>query len=103
MMTQVSNVCDRGYIGIRKTISLLSPYLERVEKNPCATLITLFINAAKEVMKASDATGGTMNTDVLFRYISPHSLFPPSPNGAGLTRLWDARDLAADAEMFFQR
>lgn len=55
-------------------------------------------------MKASGATSEKPNIDFLSRYIPMPAVPPmPLPNGADLTRLWDARDLAADAEAFFQK
>jgi len=42
---EVANICDAGYIGIRNTLSLLTPLLQLPCRNPHAILVTLFINA----------------------------------------------------------
>ncbi|KND87546.1 hypothetical protein TOPH_07817 [Tolypocladium ophioglossoides CBS 100239] len=103
-VNQVSNICDRGYIGIRNTLSLLGPYLQQPQQNPQATLITLFINAIKEVMKEGGAESEIPNMQYLSQYIPlPQLISMPSLSGAGVTRFWDARDLAADVETFFLR
>jgi hypothetical protein len=46
--TQVSNICDRAYIGLAPTIGIFAPLLQEPIANPHATLITLFMNAVEE-------------------------------------------------------
>src|SRR6266480_5135204 len=45
---QVSNISDGGYLGIPRTLSLLSPFLQKRTDNSHATMITLFMNAVAE-------------------------------------------------------
>ncbi|CAA9965929.1 DUF4470 multi-domain protein [Pyrenophora teres f. maculata] len=45
---EVSNVCDRGYIGASQTLEAFSPMLKAKTENPHATLIMLFLNAVDE-------------------------------------------------------
>ncbi|KAK3053334.1 hypothetical protein LTR09_005503 [Extremus antarcticus] len=58
---EVSNISDRGYMGVREVIAHLSPLLRAPQDNPHATLITLFMSAVsdswttKEGGKSSDA------------------------------------------------
>ena len=94
----MSNICDGGYIGIRNTLSLLSPLLQTPGQNPHATFITLFINAVKEAVKWGDPTDETPNMQFLTKYLPvPQTL---SMNDADMLRIWDARDLALDVEKF---
>lgn len=45
---QVSNIADRGYLGVHRTIYLMIPLLQAPSLNPHATLITLFMNVVEE-------------------------------------------------------
>lgn len=97
----MSNICDAGYIGIRDTLSFLSPLLQSPQQNPHATLITLFINAVKEAVKRGNPMDEAPNMQFLTKYLqSPRTL---SQYDADLLRIWDARDLALDVEEFFKR
>ncbi|KAL2063905.1 hypothetical protein VTL71DRAFT_4399 [Oculimacula yallundae] len=98
---EVANICDGGYIGIRNTLSLLSPFLKSPQQNVHATLITLFINAVKETVKRGDPKDETPNMRFLMKYLPlPRT---PSMNDADMLRIWDARDLALDVDRFFNR
>ena len=96
----MANICDRGYIGIRSTLSLLSPLLQLPQQNPHATFITLFINAVKETVKARHTMDETPDLEFLSKYLP----FPrkSSLNDADMLRIWDARDLALDVDKFFK-
>lgn len=101
---QVSNICDGGYIGIRDTVSLFSPLLQGARRNAHATLITLFINATMEVMRAGGAESVKPDIKYLSRFIPSPSLSSMlSPSSAAMTRIWDARHLALDVEGYFRR
>lgn len=54
--TQVSNVSDSGYVGVRGVVSLMEPFLQEPAINPHATLITLFMNAVTESMTHQEQT-----------------------------------------------
>ncbi|CAF3612824.1 unnamed protein product [Fusarium graminearum] len=41
---EVSNISDSAYLGIHKTVAIMSPLLQPSSVNPHATLITLFMN-----------------------------------------------------------
>ncbi|KAH8674391.1 hypothetical protein BGZ60DRAFT_468760 [Tricladium varicosporioides] len=98
---EVANICDGGYIGIRNTLSLLSPFLQSPRQNVHATFITLFINAVKETVKRGDPGDETPNMRFLTNYLPfPQTL---SMNDADMMRIWDARDLALDVDKFFSR
>lgn len=46
--TQMSNVCDRSFLGPYTCIEGFSPLLKPMSENPKATLLMLFMNAAVE-------------------------------------------------------
>jgi len=107
---EVSNICDNGYVGIRKTLSLLSPFLQTPEQNPHATFITLFINAVKETAKMGGEEAQTPDMKFLGNYLplpnfSPRLMALPGGilNDADMLRIWDARDLALDMNKFFEQ
>lgn len=54
---QVSNISDRGYLGIARTLGLLSPLLQKRTDNPHATMITLFMNAVAEIVHSAPPNG----------------------------------------------
>ena len=98
---KVANICDGGYIGIRKTLSLLSSFLQSPRQNAHATFITLFINAVKEAVKRGDPRDETPDMQLLTNYLPLPQTF--SMNDADMVRIWDARDLALDVDKFFSR
>lgn len=97
----MANICDGGYIGIRDTLSLLSPFLQSPRQNVYATFITLIINAVKEAVKRGTPRDETPNMQFLTNYLPiPQT---PSMNDADMVRIWDARDLTLDVDQFFSR
>jgi hypothetical protein len=90
-----------AYIGIRNTLSLLSPLLQSPQQNPHATLITLFINAVKEAVKRGNPKDETPDMRFLTKYLPPPQSL--SLNDADIVRIWDARDLALDVDKVFRR
>lgn len=51
---QVSNISDRCYLGVYRTLECMVPLLQEPEANPHATLITLFMNVVDETMIEED-------------------------------------------------
>ncbi|KAH8593889.1 hypothetical protein B0O99DRAFT_546517 [Bisporella sp. PMI_857] len=101
---EVANICDAGYDGIRNTLSLLSPLLQSPLQNPHATLITLFINAVKEVVKMGHQIDEISDMEFLTKYLPSPRMFPlPGMNDADMLRIWDARDIALDGDKYFDR
>jgi hypothetical protein len=100
----VANICDGGYVGIRDTLSLLSPLLQPLKQNPHATFITLFINAVKEAVKCGHSSDETPDVMKITNYLPSPRLFPPpSMNDPDMLRIWDARNLALDVDRYFKR
>ncbi len=91
-------------MGIRDTLSILSPFLQPPRQNLHATFITLFINAVKEAIKMGDSADEMPDIETLIKYLPAPRLFPPpSTNNADMTRIWDARSLALDVNKYFKR
>jgi len=53
---QTSNISDEGFLGMRCTVSVLSPLLQRPSENPHATLITSLVNAVKDYTSKNPAS-----------------------------------------------
>ncbi|OBT66458.1 hypothetical protein VE03_03695 [Pseudogymnoascus sp. 23342-1-I1] len=100
---EVANICDFGYLGIRNTLDPLLPLLQLPRENPHATFITTFINAVKEVVKMGNSNDGLGDLGRITNYL-PFQLLPPllrsSPD---ILRVWDAHDLVADVDKYFER
>ncbi|KAF2026004.1 hypothetical protein EK21DRAFT_75066 [Setomelanomma holmii] len=61
---EMANICDRGYLGPHKCLQLFSQLLKPNSENPHATLLMLFLNAAKEeehILQSSDTKIGQAN------------------------------------------
>ncbi|KAI9731728.1 MAG: hypothetical protein M1834_004517 [Cirrosporium novae-zelandiae] len=51
---EVSNIVDRGYLGLGATLTSFGPLLKQKTQNPNATLVALFLNAIHEVCIPAD-------------------------------------------------
>lgn len=101
---KVSNIADEGYLGIRGTLAALTPLLEPSERNPNATLITLFLNAVMEIAKAGDEKDSISNMKLLMEYLpTPDWLSFARPQNADMMRLWDARAMVMDVKKYFKK
>ena len=97
-------MCDGGYLGIRKALSLLSPLLQPPSRNPYASYIAIFINAVKEAVKWGGPGEEKPDYDTLLKYFPTTNIFSlMSKDNADAYRIWDARDLALDVDKFFKR
>ena len=93
-----------GYFGLRDTVALFSPLLQTIKQNRCATLITLFINAVMEMVKAAGETEPMPDMGLIMKHLpSPDLSSRMLMNNADMLRLWDARCLFIDGEKYFQR
>ncbi|KAI0410710.1 hypothetical protein F5X98DRAFT_368641 [Xylaria grammica] len=70
---QTSNIADKGWFGIHKTLATLGPFLQAPDINPHATLITSFINAVDENLTQQDRmaniTPNSAETKTLLKYL----------------------------------
>lgn len=80
------------------------PLLQPPQRNPHATLISLFLNAVMEMVKRTGGEKAIMPqvTDWVLKYL-PVADFASlmNPSGAEMVRLWDARTLFLDVDKFF--
>lgn len=99
-----------GYLGTRDTLSLLTPLMQSQQRNPHATLITLYINAVMEMVKQQPGKEQAPDMKFLSNYLAFDKmslLFMKDPDtwmhNAEMLRIWDARNLPLDANKYFKR
>ncbi|EUC29428.1 hypothetical protein COCCADRAFT_40188 [Bipolaris zeicola 26-R-13] len=84
---EISNICDRGYVGPHTCLQLFSQLLKPTSQNPNATLLLLFINAAVEVDREAHPQGDLQSLvpamERLREYI-PFDKSRANMNGAGM-------------------
>jgi hypothetical protein len=104
--TQVSNIADAGYLGIRRTICLMVPLLQGPLINPHATLITLFMNAVDEKITEHDRTAEmtqhSPTTKRLLKYLPPKGM-PTNPFDPKPIKFSLARESVATYDHIFHR
>ncbi|KAK4113195.1 hypothetical protein N656DRAFT_824922 [Canariomyces notabilis] len=101
---EVSNITDDSHLGLRNTLTSLMPLLQPPQRNPHATLISLFLNAVIQMVKGLGLEGPATEqaTGKVLTYL-PVTDFASflNPSGAEMTRMWDARNLFLDLDTFF--
>lgn len=104
--TQVSNVSDRGYVGIHRTVAMMAPLLQGPLINPHATLITLFMNAVPETMTMEEQRavmsphGQAMRR--LLKFL-PMERMPMSPYDPAFVKMSYASSVVAAYDHIFDR
>ena len=100
---EVSNIVDRGYLGLERTLTILVPWLKPADINPHATLLALFLNAVAECEDPSE-TGQTIinSSSAMHKFLPPHPgiLSPQSP---AFIKHMTALELFKDFELSFRR
>jgi len=74
-LLQISNICDRGFLGPHKCFQVFSPLLKPKAVNPYATLLMLFLNAAAEtehMSKTSDLKTFKSNHEAAMRRLTKY-------------------------------
>ncbi|KAF5664362.1 hypothetical protein FHETE_7119 [Fusarium heterosporum] len=103
---EVSNISDKGYLGIHETVGIMSPLLQAPSVNPHATLITLFMNLVDESMTKQDqmaeATMGSLSTKRLLQFIPPERP-PTSHHDPDIIKFAYARDFVRNYDHIFDR
>ena len=101
----MSNICDIAHVGTRKTLTLLSPFLQPRQENPHAALISLFINYAEEEMRLRDPDLLKYNPSIEF--LTSYLPYPPADArqdlNAEMVRIYDARNLVPVNDGFFYK
>ncbi|KAI9810023.1 MAG: hypothetical protein M1827_006721 [Pycnora praestabilis] len=70
---EVSNIVDRGYLGLERTLTTLAPWLKPADVNPHATLLTLFLNAVAECEEPSETIQIAKDrSSVVHKFLPPH-------------------------------
>ena len=88
---------------MRETSAILGPLLQSPQRNPHATLITVFINAVMEIAGGNEESI-VPRMDIVMEYLpTPDILQLGLPHNADMMRIWDARTLVLDTDRFFQR
>ncbi|KAH8698962.1 hypothetical protein BGW36DRAFT_396585 [Talaromyces proteolyticus] len=102
----VSNISDRGWLGIHRTLHLMVPLLQTPLQNPHATLITLFMNAVDETLtdgdKMKELTLHSRATKYLLRYRPPNGT-KSSEYDAALIKFTVGRELVTPYDHIFDR
>ncbi|RGP78863.1 set and mynd domain-containing 3 [Fusarium longipes] len=103
---EVSNISDRGYLGIHQTVGIMSLLLRAPSVNPHATLITLFMNVVDENMtqrdQMADATPNSPSTKRLLKFLPPRRP-PTSSNDPDIIKFSYARDYVRTYDHIFDR
>ena len=70
---EVSNIIDRGYVGLERTLTTLAPWLKPADVNPHATLLGLFLNAVAECEEPSETVRIAKDrSSVMHKFLPPH-------------------------------
>ncbi|KAF2230331.1 hypothetical protein EV356DRAFT_345567 [Viridothelium virens] len=104
-----SNVADEEFLGIKKTLATVGPFLKPKSENPHATILTLFLNA---IDNADSSSGNTGKRDAFRQhYRTLMSLNPwalqefhsgePSLRNPAFVRIAGDTKLLRDHEKFF--
>ncbi|PQE03580.1 MYND finger family protein [Rutstroemia sp. NJR-2017a BVV2] len=103
---EVSNIGDRGYLGPEKLLKTFSPLLKRKSQNPHATILGLFLNAARECLTTRDELMFMpVESQQVMKYmpISRDSLTNRTPGNADTVKFVNALAFFRDYDMLFDR
>lgn len=116
---EVSNICDRGYVGPAVTLATFSSMLKAKSENPKATLLMLFLNAVREEESESrdslDPTAMAHRGRQIKRYLDIKQPIIDAAMGKGgmsamqymtspdFTLVTDSLNLCGDFDAYFKR
>ncbi|KAJ5047251.1 uncharacterized protein L3040_003090 [Drepanopeziza brunnea f. sp. 'multigermtubi'] len=103
---EVSNIGDRGYLGPQTIIGTFGPLLKDKSHNPCATLLTLFLNAVHEEFSEADSLLTIKSESIrLQNYLptDPAKFQPGHMFDAEFMRFNDARLMVRDFDKVFEK
>lgn len=103
---EVSNITDRGYLGLELTLSIFGPLLKPRSQNPKATLLALFLNAIhEESYGASVIASLESDKDRICRYLplTREVLANARPSSADFIRFIEASAMFRDFDKPFRR
>lgn len=95
----MSNICDEGWLGTDRTVSLLGPLLQKPSEKPHATLLLLYMNAVMEA-HTQNHTSMEKSTEKLMQYKTIRNRCTADPANA-ITIIMSVASLAKDVESDF--
>lgn len=101
--TEVSNICDAGYLGCAKTLFSLGPLLQKQSTNPHATLIMLFMNAIEENLTPADQAAAVRSSMAQVVKYLPPPISRSNPYDPCYLKYMLAADLFRDNDRFFNK
>jgi hypothetical protein len=106
-VSQVSNVSDKGYVGIPLVLGHMMNLLREPHINPHATLVTLFMNAVDETRTEQDQISeislDSASSKRLVKYLPPRSIPNTSTHHPELIKFSYARDHVGSFDHIFDR
>ncbi|PQE06221.1 MYND finger family protein [Rutstroemia sp. NJR-2017a BBW] len=105
-LTKVSNIGDRGYLGPENLLKTFSPLLKRKSQNPHATILGLFLNAARECLTTEDELlfmPGEAQQLLKYMPTSRDSLTNRTHGNADTVKFANALGFFRDYDMLFER
>ena len=103
---QLSNIADRGYLGLAASLNTFGPLLKRKKQNPNAIFLTLFLNAVHEVLSPLDSLGFMISEmKRLQRYMAfdNSTVQQSTSHNADFLRSNEARAMFRDFDGLFER
>ncbi|QPC76664.1 hypothetical protein HYE68_007416 [Fusarium pseudograminearum] len=88
---EVSNISDSAYLGIHKTVAIMSPLLQPSSVNPHATLITLFMNMVDFNKTMGDKVNESASILIILEFLQLTSL-PVSDRDPEFVKIMYSRD-----------
>ncbi|KAF0638218.1 hypothetical protein FPSE5266_00605 [Fusarium pseudograminearum] len=88
---EVSNISDSAYLGIHKTVAIMSPLLQPSSVNPHATLITLFMNMVDFNKTMGDKVDESASILTILEFLQLTSL-PVSDRDPEFVKIMYSRD-----------
>ncbi|ROW09323.1 hypothetical protein VPNG_05867 [Cytospora leucostoma] len=101
---EVSNICDKHYLGTQRTLALFGPKLCPQERNPHATLITLFMNAVEQECSRLDSFQDTPHEMQKLSAFLPLAIpLDGHTSDAKFLRFSQAKAMMRDGDKYFNR
>ncbi|KAK4899413.1 hypothetical protein LTR27_003146 [Elasticomyces elasticus] len=100
----VSNIVDRAYLGVEKTVGYLGPLLQPRKVHSHATLLALFMNSVPEVM-TEDESRKALATELklVAQYMPPSRQMLNSRYGGQINMMMDASTLVRDVDKYMKQ
>lgn len=100
---ETSNISKNSYLGVERVVTRLIPLLQSSAIKPCATLITSFMNAVKEVQGPESVLSLQREAPLVARYLPLRSRVTGDPPNAVAISMMCGQDLVRDMDHYFDR